>query len=796
MKKVWLFLLATLFLVGGVSATCSSPDKLIMKLSGPTNAHGAVWDYNGVVESCVNLSDYSWKDQGIENRDVYMASGCQSTKGGNSVCDSTTLSQEVYRFDGAVARYGSSPVWHGSSVTLNGNSISWTGAGLNCGGDYWTTADVTVYECIYEPSASFCSSLDLPTCQSTAGCDWVSNPAYNFPICYEGVAPAIPHPVCNGANSFLWLSDVYNAHASTTQSAAYNTGVCYGGLSCAVRDNSCNAGEEMVVALSSTSNAHLSDPDYLPSGVISYWKLDGDVTDSVGSNDGTNNGASFVGGQVGQAGDFDGVADHILVNDVTDFMGLSATGLTVSSWVNFASDSGADSPDKHTIVQLENDDPSGSTTRNVFHFKRGLDNKIGMGMPEADGSANSLSGNKILNNNEWYHVVSTWDGSTRSIYIDGVLDVTDSRSGALSNVQGPLRIGGDTDDGRPLDDTLHGMIDEVVIYNRALTAQEVQDRYNVGAYEKKVCCGVSAASAIRWEDMDGNPITTSNIGQWVRMVKTSASSGDFEIREDDGTSGDDDLYIGNNNISGFSENGNRVGIWHITQADFDVADEGIELDDHQIEAYFTIGVNVSGNLNISDQYIDYPMNVTLESPICGENFTLGSTTWINVTASDPNDEILGNVTIGGVKIMDFTNGGNSTTHTWNQAGNIQVEVFANNSRGYIRRTITSIMVTDGTTKDYVAACIDKPADFSDITSNNVKFEAESSRGLRCTLGVCSEVDVEGLWFSWRFSDGLINFNHDGAAVDGDGVPTKLAYNFFKNFATGGHNWAILDVKMV
>ena len=647
---------------------------------------------------------------------------------------------------------------------------------------------------------------------------------YNYDICYSDIfgVPYVGtfHPL-TCLDPVVWLSDITNAHAENPEDQ-YTNEVCYGDLNCRVRDEANSQycdwanGEKEVVALYEDTNSHFTDPNYIPSGAVGYWKLNGNADSLIGP-DGVNNGAVVTDGKIGTALDFDGVGDYV---EVVDDNSLDLGVFTTEAWFKIdrlpnegewfiilrKGDYPSDKYNYHLSIMKDTDlwDPVRDSATIHCAFENG-----------ADEDYNLLFDIDFSYVGKYTHVACTLDGDSFKLYVDGVDKTSDSYlydNNANEQINPPAggllvptftstplfigawRCGTDANTLCISGDMVNffdGQIDEVVIYNRALTPEEVQDRYNVGAYEKKVCCGVSAAaSAIRWEDMDGNPIVTSNIGQWVRMVKTSASSGDFEIREDDGTSGDDNLYVGANNISGVNENGNRVGIWHITQADFEVADEGSELDDHQIEAYFTIGLNVSGNLNISDQYIDYPMIVTLESPLCGENYTVGVDTWINVTASDPNDKITGNVSVGGVKIMDFTNGGNSTLYTWPRSGNIQVELFANNSRGYIRRTITSIMVTDDTTKDYVAACINKPADFSDITSSNVKFEADRSRGLKCTLGVCDEVGVDGLWFSWRFSDGLINYNHDGSDSEG------LAYNFYKNFATAGHNWAVLDVKII
>lgn len=187
------------------------------------------------------------------------------------------------------------------------------------------------------------------------------------------------------------------------------------------------------------------------------------------------------------------------------------------------------------------------------------------------------------------------------------------------------------------------------------------------------------------------------------------------------------------------------------------------------------------------------MNVFIEAPNCGDAFLLGETSYVNVTATDLDDVILGNISIDD-EVVTFTNGKKEIEHTWTKAGNIQIELYAKNSDGFRRDVITSVMVIDPAKEDlYLSACLDEPSGFADIASTNVYFDASSTRGLSCPAGVtdieadCNPVDRSNMLFSWRFSDGLVNFHHDPDESD-------LAYKFYKNFARAGENWAILEVE--
>jgi prepilin-type N-terminal cleavage/methylation domain-containing protein len=83
--------------------------------------------------------------------------------------------------------------------------------------------------------------------------------------------------------------------------------------------------------------------------------------------------------------------------------------------------------------------------------------------------------------NQWYHVVGTWDSTGMKIYVNGQLDNSSTNAVALKNTTGDLQIGAQLDqifNPAYKNFGFAGTIDEVAIYNRALTAQEIQRIYN------------------------------------------------------------------------------------------------------------------------------------------------------------------------------------------------------------------------------------------------------------------------------------------------------------------------------
>ena len=77
-----------------------------------------------------------------------------------------------------------------------------------------------------------------------------------------------------------------------------------------------------------------------------------------------------------------------------------------------------------------------------------------------------------LPTNTWTHLAVTYNGSTLTLYRDGVAVATSTVSGTLSPTSGTLQIGGSQ-----FGEYFKGLIDEVRIYNRALSDTEIQTIY-------------------------------------------------------------------------------------------------------------------------------------------------------------------------------------------------------------------------------------------------------------------------------------------------------------------------------
>jgi len=195
-----------------------------------------------------------------------------------------------------------------------------------------------------------------------------------------------------------------------------------------------------------------------PSLVAAYGFNEGAgsvLTDRTGKNNGTISGAKWVPGRYGSALSFNGTSDIV---NITESPSLHlTTAFTLEAWVNPAALSGW-----QDVIYKGND--------NYF-----LDTS---GASAAGGASTTSSSSAIggggLAVNTWSHVAVTYDGTTLRIYVNGVLANSAAVTGALASSNYPLTIGGDT----LYAQYFRGIIDEVRIYNRALTQTEIQTDMN------------------------------------------------------------------------------------------------------------------------------------------------------------------------------------------------------------------------------------------------------------------------------------------------------------------------------
>jgi hypothetical protein len=85
-----------------------------------------------------------------------------------------------------------------------------------------------------------------------------------------------------------------------------------------------------------------------------------------------------------------------------------------------------------------------------------------------------VSGSNASPVNAWTHVALTYDGSSLRLYVNGTQVASTAAAGTIQSSTNPLWIGGNN----PYGEYFQGLIDEARVYNRALSATEVQTAMN------------------------------------------------------------------------------------------------------------------------------------------------------------------------------------------------------------------------------------------------------------------------------------------------------------------------------
>jgi hypothetical protein len=191
--------------------------------------------------------------------------------------------------------------------------------------------------------------------------------------------------------------------------------------------------------------------------LVAHYAFENNTEDSSGNNlNGTAVGnTNFVAGAMGFAIEFDGVDGYVDCGNSASFD--ITEEITLSAWVN-TSDSGNS---EHNPFISKGD--------HTYAIKHSIDNNIQFFIYDG-GWFTANSGVDSSFDGDWHHVVGTYDGSELKIYVDSVLKTTTTHEGTISTASNNLAIGTNTEE---TDRFYEGVIDEVRIYNRALSAAEI-----------------------------------------------------------------------------------------------------------------------------------------------------------------------------------------------------------------------------------------------------------------------------------------------------------------------------------
>jgi hypothetical protein len=182
------------------------------------------------------------------------------------------------------------------------------------------------------------------------------------------------------------------------------------------------------------------------------------VGDASGQNNtGTALNTTWTTGRYGRGLAFNGSNSWVTVNDSASLNLVNR--LTLEAWVFPTVNAGW-----RTIMLKELDEIYG------LYSSSAAGPWVGMNT----GTYQELASSTLLPVNTWSHVAATWDGATQRLYVNGVQVASRAAAGTLLTTSNPLRIGGNANWG----EYFAGTIDEVRVYNRALSAAEIQTDMN------------------------------------------------------------------------------------------------------------------------------------------------------------------------------------------------------------------------------------------------------------------------------------------------------------------------------
>ncbi|MEM3616896.1 MAG: LamG-like jellyroll fold domain-containing protein [Candidatus Bathyarchaeia archaeon] len=265
--------------------------------------------------------------------------------------------------------------------------------------------------------------------------------------------------------------------------------------------------------------------------LVGYWSFNEGsgaiVRDGSGnSNHGVlNNGPVWVDGRFGKALSFDGVDDYVRIEPSSS---LDVTSqITVEAWVYPRAYVDSNGDNSHIISRCA----FNGGAIYVLQTYSPTSTKAGYAVNQIPWHHASSADLPL---NTWTHLAMTYDGTTVKLYINGEFDSSYAQSGPIEVTSNWLAFGCKPTGpwgGAGTYAYFNGIIDEVRIYNRALSQQEIQtdmggpapplEKHDI-AVKSAVLLGTSW-----WRD-EGNNIAEIKLGQIVPIKAVVENQGDFD----------------------------------------------------------------------------------------------------------------------------------------------------------------------------------------------------------------------------------------------------------------------------
>ena len=206
--------------------------------------------------------------------------------------------------------------------------------------------------------------------------------------------------------------------------------------------------------------------------LVAHWQFDEGSGDSAGDASGLGNkatlhGVSWSEGKTGNAATFDGTKSYIEAAD-SDSLDLSDS-FTITAWINLAEVGSG----RQVLLQKKAVDKSDIYT-NYTLYAQWTQDALALVIGDGTRRVGYLSDKGIGTPNEWHHIAVAFGGGKVRFYIDGAPAGEETATIKPYTNNGPLVIGRYTNADNTPKFFLHGLVDDLRIYNKVLNEEEIK----------------------------------------------------------------------------------------------------------------------------------------------------------------------------------------------------------------------------------------------------------------------------------------------------------------------------------
>ncbi|MBF8962792.1 LamG domain-containing protein [Pontibacter sp. FD36] len=332
------------------------------------------------------------------------------------------------------------------------------------------------YKAIYE----YCTTFGFGICWS----GWQDIETSVSTLTVNAAIPSSPSinalPICSGSTATLSVSSPINGVTYSWYTSNTSTTPTYEGTSfntpslTSSRDyyvsagNSCGQSTRTRITVTVNDFPNLSTAP--TNGLLFSYPFSGNADDASGNNNGTVSGATSSADRFGNANsayNFNGSTNNITTPNT-----YNPRSLSISLWFNTTTNRGGK-------LAGFGGSRTGSSSQYDRHIYMADNGQLYFGV--YNGGYNTINTSNRYNDGNWHHVVATISSTGMVLYVDGVQQATNSTYTTTENFNGYFRIGYDNLGGWPSEPTssyFQGQLDDIYVYDRALTSTEVNNLRN------------------------------------------------------------------------------------------------------------------------------------------------------------------------------------------------------------------------------------------------------------------------------------------------------------------------------